>query len=279
MTDQATLVEAVKGVDAVVHLAAYYTFTGDATRYEEVNVKGTKKLLDAMKSERVSRLLYCSTTEVMGPTGETPANESTPPSPVYEYGRSKLKCEKLVNEQGSFGMNCTILRPSGIYGPRNVDDVSYWFIKSFGTSSLGKMVIGDGKKLIQFVHVDDVVNGFVLALKRPEVSAGQTYIISDSRAYSYNEVYSILAKVFGRTPPRLHVPLPLAKAMVAPVEGWNRLTGKDDFIWRRTTLDTFKVHRNYSIAKAERELDYHPAHPLPQGLEETVRWYQANGIM
>lgn len=279
LSDPATLDDAVRDVDAVVHLAAYYTLTGAREMYQRINVDGTRHLLSSMLKNGVDRIIYCSTTEAVGPTGREPIDEDHPPGPVYEYGRTKLMGEQIVREHALKGIKHTIVRPSGIYGPRNLEDISYWFITSFGDSPMGRFVVGDGRRLLQFVHVEDVVQGFQRALERPGTAIGRTYHITDNRAYSYDEIYAILADIFDRHPPRVHIPVPLVKALVAPVEGWNRLRGKDTFLYKTRTMNTFKEDRCYSIARAQSELDYCPRWALPQGLEATVQWYRENGYL
>lgn len=278
LADPSSLIGVARNVDAVVHLAAYYTFTGDEESYRRINVEGTRALLASMINSGVARIVYCSSTEALGPTGAEPANEDRTPAPVYAYGRSKVQGEELVREHASRGIDHTIIRPSGIYGPRNFEDISYWFITAFGGSVMGRFVVGDGRRLLQFVHVDDVVQGFRLALENPR-SIGRTYHISDSRAYTYDEIYAMLAAIFGRRPPRRHVPVPVAKALVAPVEGLNRLMGRDSFMFRSSTMETFREDRNYSIERASMELGYSPRWSLPEGLEATVRWYRENGYL
>ncbi len=275
LADPGSLKGVARDVDAVVHLAAYYTFTGDKERYRLINVDGTRALLNSMIASGVTRIVYCSSTEALGPTGAEPADEDRTPAPVYEYGRSKLQVEELLREWSNKGIEHTVIRPSGIYGPRNLEDISYWFITAFGSSVMGRFVVGDGRRLLQFVHVDDVVQGFRLALENPR-SIGRTYHISDSRAYTYDEIYSTLAAIFGRRPPQLHVPVPVAKALVAPVEALNRLRGRDSFMFRISTMDTFREDRNYSIERARKELEYSPRWTLPDGLADTVRWYREN---
>ncbi len=278
LADPGSLDGVARNMDAVVHLAAYYTLTGDRETYHRINVEGTRSLLTSMLDSGVTRIIYCSSTEAMGPTGVEPVDEDHLPAPVNEYGRSKVRGEEMVREHASKGIEHTIIRPSGIYGPRNLEDISYWFITAFGGSVMGRFIVGDGRRLLQFVHVDDVVQGFRLALKNPR-SIGRTYHISDSRAYTYDEIYSMLAEIFERKPPRLHVPVPLAKTLVAPVEGWNRLRGKESFMFRMSTMDTFHEDRNYSIERARKELGYSPRWSLPEGLAATVQWYRENNYL
>jgi nucleoside-diphosphate-sugar epimerase len=140
-------------------------------------------------------------------------------------------------------------------------------------------MVGSGKKVLQFAHVEDVVQGFVLALERPEVSTGRAYFITDSRAYSYEEIYGILAVIFGKPPPKWHVPILIAKMIAAPVQAFNWLRGKKDFVWRVDSMNTFKADRYYSIELAQKELGYQPKHSLPEGLKETAGWYRTNGYV
>lgn len=279
LEDQASLETVTKGVDAVIHLAAYYTLKGSKERYERINVRGTQSLMEAMLKNGVHRLVYCSSTEAMGPTPHPPADEDSPCEPNYEYGRSKLRSENLIREYQKKGIEFTIIRPSGIYGPRNLDDVSYWFITSYANTGASKIMVGSGKRVLQFAHAEDVVQGFVLALERPEVSTGRAYFITDSWAYSYEEIYGIMANIFGKPLPKWHVNVLIAKVIAAPVQAFNWLRRKKDFVWRIDSMNTFKVDRYYSIERAKKELGYQPKHSLPEGLKETADWYRANGYV
>lgn len=269
-----TLNKIVKGTDIIIHLAAYYTFHGSRKLYEKINVEGTRRLVEVALKHKIQQFIYCSTTEVIGPVKNPPADENTEPNPAYEYGRSKLKAEEIIKDHGLKGLNYTIIRPSGIYGPRNVNDVSYWTITSFAKNSIGtRFIIGSGENLVQFVHVKDVVEGFTLALEKSDISNRQTYIISEDKAYTYNQVYEILADLTGRKPPRKHIPKILAKILIAPIQGLNKLLGKDNFLYRTSTVNSVCSNRAYSIEKAKRELGYHPRYDLRTGLKETIEWY------
>lgn len=274
LTDRESMLQALKGVDAVVHLAAYYTFTGKKEMYDKVNVKGTGDLLEACKESGVKRFLYCSSTEAMGPIEDPPGNEDSPLNPQYEYGRSKARAEDLVKASR---LDWTILRPSGIYGPSNLDDVAYYFITSFrGFAS--KFIIGSGKNYIQFVHVKDVVQAFVKALDSPASIRG-TYIITQARPYTYEEVYRVLANIFQQKEPRWRVSRPLAKLMMLPIEGFNALIGRENFLYRRETVESVTSDRAFLIDRARRDLGYEPRYDLPEGMAETVAWYRENGYL
>jgi len=279
LRDFSSLKKAVKNVDLVFHLAAYYTFHGKKELYWEINVEGTRKLVEACLSEGVKRFIYCSTTEAVGPTPPRPVDESYPPNPTYEYGRSKLAAENVVREAGGKGLEYTIIRPSGVYGPRNVNDVSYYFITLVASGSLlSRFIPGSGETLIQFVHVSDVVQGFLLAAEK-DVSIGQTYFISEDKAYTYNEVYNILSEILNVKVKRFHIPGWLAKAFIAPIEFAYKIVGKEHFMYHVSTIDAMLQNRAYSVEKAKRELGYKPKYDLKTGLAETIEWYREHGFI
>jgi len=280
LTDEASLMEATRGIDAVVHLAAHYTFFGKKELYEMVTVNGTRSLVEACVANGVRRFIYCSSTEAMGPVESPPADEGTPLRPSSEYGRSKVASERLVRESSARGIEWTIIRPSGIYGPGNVDDVAYWFIVSFAKNSLAtRFLVGGGTNLVQFVHVLDAAKAFALALDNPKASTGQVYLVSDDRAVSYKELYSMTAELCGRRPPGISIPKSLAKTMIAPIEALNAITGRSAFMWHLSTVDAVTSDRSFSSAKAARELGYKPTRGLKEGLKETMDWYRAEGYL
>ena len=277
LLDKGLMSQALSGMDSVVHLAAYYTFNGKKESYRRLNVEATEDLADAalVGRRRTIRLLQLHGGDRAG-RGDRGRN--SPLRPEYEYGRSKVAAEKVLEQKGSKGLDHVVLRPSGIYGPHNVDDVSYWFITSYGRRLATKFIVGDGNHTIQFVHAADVAAAFGLALEN-EGSKGRTYIISEGRSYTYNEVYGMLGEITGIPPPKVHVPPSIAKTMIAPVQFVNWLAKRDDFMYRLSTVDSVTSDRSYSTERARKELGYVPLYDLRRGLEETYGWYKENGYL
>ncbi|MCW4013606.1 MAG: NAD-dependent epimerase/dehydratase family protein [Candidatus Bathyarchaeota archaeon] len=279
LSDPDSLRSVVTGIDAVVHLAAYYRFYGEKEQYTKINVEGTLALAEAAKEAGANHFIYCSSTEAIGPINGG-GDETSTPNPQYEYGVSKITAERGLYELQGTEPWVTVIRPSGVYGPGNVDDVSYWFVMSQVSGGiLSKFIVGSGMTRIQFVHVSDVVQGFIRALENPDASKGETFIISENRAYTYKEVYGIIAELLGKQPPRLHIPPWLAKLSIAPVEFINRLTGRDDFMWHTATVDSVMSDRYYSVDKAAALLGYNPRYDLKTGLAETIEWYRETGYL
>lgn len=271
-----SLKKAAKDVDTVYHLAAYYTFHGGWDKYYTVNVQGTQNLLHACHS--VDHFIYCSTTEAVGPVKTPPADETHPLHPQYEYGRSKVMAERLVQAHIAEGFPATILRPVGVYGPRCINDVSYYFMMHVARNSvLTKFIAGSGENLVDFVFVKDVVQGFVKA--RTKKAIGEVYFISSLTPLTYNEAYETVCRLLERDPPTLHVPPLLAKLGIAPLELLYTLMGKEDFMVHVSTVDVTQTDRAYSWEKAHTHFGYTPEYTFEEGARITLEWYKEHGYL
>ena len=165
---------AMKGVDAVVHLAAESGIppsVEDPGTNFSVNVEGTLSLLLAAKEEGVRRFILASSGAVLG-RHEPPADELTPALPVSPYGASKLAAEAYCLAFGdTYGMSSVALRFSNIYGPGSSHKRSV--VAEFCRSALrGEplIIFGDGKQTRDFLYIEDLVTALHGCLDRPDVS-------------------------------------------------------------------------------------------------------------
>jgi len=275
-----TFLNVVRNTDVLIHLAAYYTFTGKKNLYYKLNVEATRLLAEQALKHGVKRFVYCSSTEAIGPVENPPGDEETPPNPQFEYGRSKLLAEQTIRDLASKGLSYTIVRPSGLYGPGNVNDVSYWFITSFAKGGfISKFKIGDGETLIQFAHADDVAKGFALVVENLEKSENQIFILSEDKAYTYNEVYKVLSELTGNPPPKYSLNPSVAKFILSFTHAYSLVKGDNNLLLRRSIVDSVTKHRAYSIEKAKKLLGYSPRYSLREGLKETIEWYRLKGFI
>lgn len=276
LTDAESLKKAARDADVVYHLGAYYTFHGVWDMYYRINVLGTQHLLEAC--ENIEQFIYCSTTEAVGPVTDVPASETHLCNPVYDYGKSKLMAEQLIREKIGKGFPATILRPVGVYGPRCINDVSYYFMVHLARNSLlTRFVAGSGENLVDFVFIKDVIQGFVKA--RTKKALGQTYFISSPNPLTYSEAYRTLCTLLGRNPPRIHVSPFLAKAVVAPLELVYKMAGKEDFMVHASTVEATQVDRAYSWEKAHRDFGYNPEYTFEDGARITLDCYKDNNYI
>lgn len=276
LTDSESVKKAAKDVDTVYHLAAYYTFHGVWDKYKNINVTGTKNLIRACQN--IDQFIYCSSAEAVGPVRTVPADETHPCNPQYDYGKSKVLAEQFINDEVKKGFPATILRPVGVYGPRCVNDVSYYFMVHLSRNSfLTKFIAGSGNNLVHFVYVKDVIQGLIKACTKKAV--GETYFISSERALTYNEVYEILCTLLKREPPSLHVPPFLAKIGILPLEYMYKLLGKEDFMVHVSTVTATQTDRAYSSKKAHSHFGFSPEYSFEKGAEITLEWYREKGYI
>jgi nucleoside-diphosphate-sugar epimerase len=195
--------------DCVVHLAAEIASQRSARKIDEVNVDGTRRLIDACLAaprgeiERGPRVVFASTV-VTGDAGGALLTEETPLPVQTPYGRSKLAGERLVLESG---LPCVVIRPSHVYGPGG------WYANELVAHlrQPGRFaVIGGGENLWDVVHVDDVATALALAVDAP--AAAEIYHVVDDEPVTFYEFMALTATALGIGAPR-RVPVALARAI------------------------------------------------------------------
>ena len=205
LLDRAALEEAVAGCEAVVHVAALYSFDAPAAEIERVNVEGTRNLLDAAAQQRVRRFLFTSTAGTCGPVPSRLATEDDEP-PAWElsvpYKRTKIAAERLALAAGAVVVNPTAPIGDGDRKPtptgRMVVNVAHGRMPGFvGTTGLN------------LVDVRDVARAHALALERGE--PGERYILGGVNL-PLEEIFAAIADLAGRRRPRLRVPYAVAQA-------------------------------------------------------------------
>lgn len=280
--DPSSLNPIPKDVEIVHHLGAYYTFLGKKTLCHKYNVIGTEALLQACEAAGVTQFIYCSSNEATGmvPIAKTRrdyATEETPYNPQFEYGRSKMRAEEIVKRHVG-EMEWTILRPTGMYGPGNIDDVAYWFLEAVAKHKLSMWFRVRNPGTVHFTHAKDVTQGFVLAQKH-KVAYKQIFYLASDECQRVDEALQLVCELFGRKPSRIALPKKFAKLLVFPIQAFNKLRGKPDFFLQLAVIDTLTGGRNYSNQKARDILGFKPQYDYKTGIGETINWYKENGIL
>jgi dihydroflavonol-4-reductase len=249
LLDPPGLRRAVAGCDAVVHVAALYSFSAPARELEAVNVQGTRNVIEACRAAAVERLVTTSSCATCGPVPGRQATEDDSP-PGWElavpYKRTKLEAERLVLAAGGTCVNPTTPVGEGDRAP----------------TPTGAMIRGVAAGRfrayprigLNVVDVRDVARGHVLALEhgRP----GERYLLGGADL-TMRELFAAVADLAGRPRPRVPVPYPAIRAGAAL-----GLVNRNEAILARTAA-------YFSSAKAERELGYRPG-PVEPALARAV---------
>jgi len=161
---------AMRGYDYVVHLAAILGVRRterERTQCLDINIIGTKNVLDACAKARVKKVVFASSSEVYGNAQRIPISESDPVSPNSVYAVTKLAGEEYVRAHSRMqGFRYSIVRLFNVYGPGQVAEfVLPRFVKSV-LENIPPTVYGDGNQIRSFCHVTDAAQGIYLALDR-----------------------------------------------------------------------------------------------------------------
>ena len=264
-----------KTFDYIVH-AAGVTKCTDSLDFFRVNTCGTANLVAVVKAckMRIRLMVFMSSLSVFGPAREqrpyTEISLDDEPRPNTAYGRSKLDAEKIVS--GS-GLPFVILRPTGVYGPRERD----YYIMVRSISKHLDFAVGFTPQDLTFVYVDDVVQAVFLAIEKSAAVEGRAYFITDGEVYSSRTFSDLIYQELGRPwRLRLRAPLWLLRAVTSVCGAVSRLTG------RSTALNNDKYNilaqRNWrcDIGPATDELGYRPTCMLAAGVRRTIQWYKDN---
>ncbi|MGH3012941.1 MAG: NAD-dependent epimerase/dehydratase family protein [Gaiellaceae bacterium] len=250
LLDRPGLERAVAGCDAVVHVAALYSFDAPAEEFERVNVEGTRTLLGAAAQAGVSRVVHCSTAGTCGPVpGRQATEEDEPPSWDLEvpYKRTKVAAERLALEAGSIVVNPTTPVGDGDNRPTPTG-------RMIANVARGRMPAYVGTTGLNIVDVRDVARGHALALEHGE--PGQRYLLGGVDL-GLADLFAAIARLAGRRRPRLRVPYAVAE--MAAVAG----------IANRDEVRLARLPMYFSSAKARSTLGYEPG-PVEPALARAV---------
>jgi dihydroflavonol-4-reductase len=271
--DRAAIASALQDVDVVYHIAAIYRQAGVTTAtYRAVNATAVGDIVEAAARAGVKRVVHCSTVGVHGDIEHPPANEDAPLRPGDIYQDTKLEGEQIAREAGKrAGIEVTIVRPSGIYGPGDRR-----LFKLFGGVARGRFpMLGSGEIHYHLTYIDDLVEGFRLSGEMP-AAANRTYILAGGEVTTLNELVKIVAEVAGVRPPRLHFPVWPAWTAAALCEAVCVPLGIEPPLYRRR-VDFYTKSRAFDISRARGELGYNPHVGLRDGIARTLTWGREHG--
>lgn len=280
---------------SVIHLAAFYDFSGEPhPMYEEVNVKGTQRLLRALQSFEVEQFIYASTMLVHEPTEPgRPINENSPLKPAWPYPQSKLAAERVVTA-GHGRIPALILRLAGVYTDDcEVPSLAYQIQRIFERQMLSRVFPGDASHGQSFVHIEDVAKAFRAAVdRRAQLPAEAAILIGEPVTESYEALQNLIGVlVHGQAWETREIP-----KSVATTGAWLQNVMEDvipDAIDRgiEPFIKPFMValaddHYELDTSQAERLLDWHPEHSLRRSLpvmigrlrQNPAQWYKRNKI-
>lgn len=273
--DYNSLLSAAEGCQVVFHLAAFARmWAKDPDIFYRINVTGTENALRAARERNVRKFILTSTAGVFGPSFDSIITEEKERKLPYfsEYAKTKEIAEQKAREASDENFTVAMVNPTRVYGPGILSE-------SNGVSRMvdlylkGKfrMVPGHGKYIGNYVYIDDVVNGHILAMKKGVNN--ERYILGGENI-SFNGFFEKLGAISGNKRRMFHIPKSALYVAALFFDYRAKLFGQTPFITRKW-LKRFMYNTKVSSNKAERNLNYEIT-PLDNGLKKTVEWLLLN---
>jgi nucleoside-diphosphate-sugar epimerase len=275
ITDRASVAAAVDDVGVVYHLAGRLLAPGvPGVEYHRTHVEGTKLLLACcQKTSSLERFVHCSTTGVLGVTGDRPADESAPFRPTNVYEATKAEAELAVRDAWRDGFPAVIARPGLVYGPGDLHLLAF-----FG-SVLRRQFRPIGRRTVWLhpIYIDDMTEALVRCGQRA-AAIGECFHLAGREPVSLGDLAEAIARAGGTRLPRGHIPLPAARAVAALGDGLPPSL-KPSAPLTRSRLDFLTHSRVYDVAKAHRLLDFAASTELSVGARRSIEWYRGQGYL
>lgn len=271
-----SLLPAMQAVDVVFNVAAISSYwRNQAALIYKVNVDGARNVFEAAARSGVRKIVQTSSAAAVGLVKNrlaTEADRFNVPPQRWAYGHSKWLAEELVRERVAAGQDITMVNPTGIIGPRDINWISGSILRE---AAHGKIpVIPQGG--VNFVAVQDVVYGHIAAVEKGR--AGERYIIGGENLTN-RQTIELACEVVGAKAPRFTQPrwtIPIAAAALdlvtiivgpkLPLSG-EQMRMTNEFLW-------------FDSSKAQRELGLPvPCTPVRTALQECYEWYKTNGYL
>ncbi len=273
ITNKESLIKAMQGCNQVYHTAALAKmWCKNKNDFYEVNVIGTRNLLESATNLNVKRIVYTSTCGVWGPTFKHPMIETDPR--IYgfpiDYERTKYLAELEVNAYFKKGLNVVIVNPSRVFGEGPITDSNTVskMIKGYLKGSW-RVIPGSGERVANYAFLDDVIHGHIAAMENGK--AGERYILG-GEDISFNEFFETLGSVSNEPKKMIRIPQKLIKLFSEFELLKTKITGWAPFFLPEFA-DRLKYDQKYSSNKAIEQLNYSIT-PFATGLEKTVHYIQ-----
>ena len=271
LDDVEALRHALRGVDGVVHLAArvHVPSDGDEERaFHAVNVDGTRVLLEESIAAGARAFVLASSVKAVGERSEAPWDETTPPTPLDAYGRTKLEAETIVRSLARrHGIHAPILRLPLVYGPGMKGNA----MRLFRLVDRGwPLPLGAVRNRRSLLYTGNLVAAMLATLESP--SGGDTFFVTDTEAPSTPELVTAIAHALGR-PTRL-LPVPTALLRATGRAG-DLFAHAIPFPLTTEAVDRLATSLVVDGSRLTRATGYRPPYSMMEGLRLTAEWYHA----
>ena len=279
LKDKESLKEALKECEYLFHVAAdYRLWSLNPQELYDNNVTGTENIMQAALDAGVKKIVYTSSVATLGLNKDaSPANEDTlvaAEDMIGDYKKSKYLAEELVQKMvQEQDLPATIVNPSTPIGPGDIKPTPTG--KLILDAAAGKIpaFVDTG---LNWVHVDDVAMGHLLALEKGEI--GERYILGNEN-FSMKVLLQKIASITGRPAPKIQLSHNIVLPIAYIAEGWaNLIRAKKEPMATVSGVKLSKKKMYFSIDKAKRDLGYQPGDVMI-ALKDAINWFKENNYL
>lgn len=257
-------------IDYVIHNAGI-TKTNTLAEFELVNYTFTKNLIDALLGAKLNltKFVLVSSLAALGPGNEktfAPITSNSKPSPDTAYGKSKLMAEKYL--QASTNLNWLIIRPTGVYGPKEKD--YYLMLRTVQKGLAPK--IGFREQFLTFVYVSDLVDVILSSLNSP--FSRKSYLVTDGNTYTAEHYRELCTNLLNKKALKLTIPLAVVGFISLLLEFVYGIFNRTPTLNRDKFLTLRAKNWKCDISDTINDLNYTPRFDLETGLKECILWYK-----
>lgn len=266
LRDREAVVEACRGVDAVVHSGALSAPWGPWSAFEAINVGGTRHVVAGCRRHGVGRLVLISSPAAIFTGEDHVLTTEAAPYPrrfTSHYARSKAEAEQVVRAAPE--LPSVILRPKALFGPGD----RALLPRVVAAARAGRLPqVGDGRNLVDVTYVENAAAAAALALRRDE-ALGRIYHITNGEHVPLWELIREVLRRLGIPDQLRPVPIEALLVAAAALEAGSALTGREPLLTPYTVAILGRT-QTYDIAAARRDLGYTPAISVAEGVERTL---------
>lgn len=275
VADPTAVRRALRGQDAVLHLAAKVDVVGRWSDYARANIDGTRTVVEGCLAQGVGRLVHVSTPSVAHSGRSLVGAGAGPADPAGargHYARSKAVAERLALSADSAALAVLAVRPHLVWGPGDTQLVA----RIVARAEAGRLpVLGTGAALIDTTYVDNAGAALVAAVDACGPAHGEPLVVTNGEPRPVREVLTRLCLAAGVPPPRFRVPAWLARHAGTAVDGVWAVTRRQDqspisrFLAEQlTTAHWFDQRRTRDVLAWRPEID------LDSGFDRLAAWYR-----
>lgn len=269
--DASSLEHALEGCEEAYHTAAFAgVWAKDPDMVYRLNVDGALQVIEIAGRKGVRRVVVTSTAGILGPSDKDPVDESSPAPDSFftDYEASKFRLEQELLGRTAGHPEVVLVNPTRVYGPGYLSESNgvTRMIKQY-VEGTWRLIPGNGKSLGNYVYVEDVVSGHLLAMEKGR--PGERYVLGGENI-SYIQFFEYVREASGVSKKLFRIPLPLMLAAAGVMKGLSLISGRPPLIVPALVR---KFSHNWIVSsdKAMRDLNYKPR-SARDGIKQTVQW-------